>query len=49
MRRALFPLALLLAAAAPAVADDPYLWLEEIEGPRITTAGRPRRHRGNKA
>lgn len=34
MRRVLLPFALLLVAAAPAVADDPYLWLEEIEGPR---------------
>jgi prolyl oligopeptidase len=28
------PLALLLAAAAPASSDDPYLWLEEVEGER---------------
>ena len=34
MYRALLPLASLLVAAAPAGADDPYLWLEEIEGPR---------------
>jgi prolyl oligopeptidase len=32
--RALLPLASLLVAAAPAPADDPYLWLEEIEGPK---------------
>jgi prolyl oligopeptidase len=32
--RALLPLACLLVAAAPAPADDPYLWLEQIEGPR---------------
>ena len=34
MYRALLPLACLLVAAAPASADDPYLWLEEIEGPK---------------
>jgi prolyl oligopeptidase len=33
--RSLLPLVLLaLAAAAPVTSDDPYLWLEEIEGPR---------------
>ena len=35
MYRFLLPAALLLlAAAAPAASDDPYLWLEEIEGKR---------------
>jgi len=36
LRRILLPLAALLfaAAAAPAASDDPYLWLEEIEGAR---------------
>ena len=36
MLRPLLPLALvaLTAAAAPAAADDPYLWLEDIEGAR---------------
>ncbi len=39
MLRQILPVAALLftAAAAPAVADDPYLWLEEIEGERALT------------
>jgi prolyl oligopeptidase len=37
--RQILPVAALLftVAAAPAVADDPYLWLEEIEGERALT------------
>ena len=39
MFRSILPVAALLltAAAAPAVADDPYLWLEEIQGERALT------------
>jgi prolyl oligopeptidase len=36
LRRILLPIAAILfsAAAAPAASDDPYLWLEEVEGER---------------
>ncbi len=38
MHRFLLPAAsLLLLAAAPAASDDPYLWLEEVEGKRALT------------
>ncbi|MGZ8296488.1 MAG: prolyl oligopeptidase family serine peptidase, partial [Allosphingosinicella sp.] len=39
MHRFFLPAAslLLLAAAAPAASDDPYLWLEEVEGKRALT------------